>query len=139
MAKKPASDQPKKNVVTDADVANFGACVKFWQNVLGLNDWRINVSELRSKRDVMAEVFKFDLEQRSATIRVGRDFKYTPVDERSISDTALHECLHIFLYELIAFCENADSSQTDRDSAEHRVINVLERVLSNASPLGPQG
>jgi hypothetical protein len=44
--------------------------------------------------------------------------------------------LHNFLHELIQFARD-DDKQEDIDSAEHRVINVLERVLSNASPLGP--
>lgn len=126
------------NVVTDEHAQQFAAAVVFWADVLGLGDWRIIVSEVRAKRAVMAEVFKFDLEQRSATIRLGKDFGPNDVSARALSDTALHEVLHIFMHELITFAQT-DSAQTDIDSSEHRVINVLERVLSAASPLGPQG
>jgi hypothetical protein len=127
--------KPPKCIVTEQHAEQFRALVVFWADVLGLGDWRIVVSDRRSSRKVMAEV-THDLEQRSATIRLGRDFGQTPVTQRSLSDTALHECLHIFLHELIQFARD-DDKQEDIDSAEHRVINVLERVLSNASPLGP--
>jgi hypothetical protein len=133
MAKAKAPENP----VTTEHAQKFAAAVVFWADVLGLGDWRITVSEKRSPRKVMAEVFKFDLEQRSASIRLGKDFGPQSVTERSLSDTALHECLHIFLHELITFAQ-ADGAPEDIDSAEHRVVNVLERVLSDASPLGPR-
>lgn len=133
MAKKKADP---KCIVSEEHAQQFAACVVYWADVLGLSDWRIVVSEQRSNRAVMAEVFKFDLEQRSATIRLGKHFGNSPVNDRSLSELALHECLHIFFHEMIQFAQSG-GLQEDIDSAEHRVINVLERVLSNASPLGP--
>jgi hypothetical protein len=112
-----AAKKPPANPVTEEHLQQFAACVVFWADVLGLHDWRVTVSEKRSNRKVMAEVYKFDLEQRSASIRMGRDFGGAEVTERGISDLALQE---------------------DIDSAEHRLINVLERRLSDASPLGPK-
>jgi hypothetical protein len=124
-------------LVTEAHAQQFSACVVYWADVLGLSDWRISVSDKRSTSKVMAEVFKFDLEQRSATIRLGKDFGNNPVTERALSELALHECLHIFFHEMIQFAQSG-GLQEDVDSAEHRLINVLERVLSSASPHGPQ-
>lgn len=135
MKKKPT---PEKCIVTDAHRDQFSAAVVFWADVLGLGDWRITVSETRASRGVMAEVHKMDLEQRSATIRVGKDFNYTPVTERTISETALHECCHIFLYEFKRICQSDVATEDDIFSVEHRLINVLERRLSAASPLGPK-
>ena len=132
-----AAKKPPANPVTDDHAQQFAACVVFWADVLGLHDWRIVVSEKRSNRKVMAEVYKFDLEQRSASIRMGRDFGGAEVTERGISDLALHECLHIFFHEMIQFAQSG-GLQEDIDSAEHRLINVLERRLSDASPLGPK-
>jgi hypothetical protein len=132
---KPKKVQP--NPVTAVHTQQFDACVIFWAEVLGLSDWRITVSETRSKRAVMAEVFKIDLEQRSATIRLGTNFGATPVTERSLSELALHECLHIFLHEFKEIVQ-ANVTQDDILSAEHRLINILERRLSDASPLGPR-
>lgn len=134
MAKRNTADPA--HIVTEEHAQQFAAAVTFWADVLGLGDWRIVVSAVRSRRKVMAEVSKFDLEQRSATIRLGTDFG-TSVTARNLSDTALHEVLHIFLHELIQFARE-DSVEEDIGSAEHRVINVLERVLSSASPLGPE-
>jgi hypothetical protein len=131
--------KPMKNPVTELHAQLFAACVVFWADVLGLNDWRIVVSEVRASGKVMAECYKIDLEQRSATIRLGKDFGPTmEVTQRNLSDLALHECLHIFLYELIQFAKD-NLSEEDISSVEHRIINVLERRLSDASPLGPKG
>lgn len=129
--------KPPKCIVTHLHHQQFDACVVYWADVLGLSDWRITVSEIRSTRAVMAEVYKIDLEQRSATIRIGEHFAHNPVTERALSELALHEVLHIFLHETIQFAQSG-GLQADIDSAEHRIINVLERVLSNASPLGPK-
>lgn len=119
------------NPVTEEAAAKFAAYVATWQDILSLGDWRIAVSERRSTRKVMAEVCKFDLGQRSATIRLGKDFGNTPVNDHTLKETALHEVLHVFFYELI---ETAMSEGEDTElvgSLEHRVINVLERLLAD--------
>jgi hypothetical protein len=117
-----SAKKPPANPVTKAHAQQFSACVDFWANVLGLGDWRVVVS---------------DLEQRSATIRLGADFGPASVTARSLSELALHECLHIFLHEFKEVVQ-ANVTQDDILSAEHRIINVLERRLSDASPLGPK-
>jgi hypothetical protein len=121
------------NPVNEEGAAKFAAYVATWREVLSLGDWRIAVSEKRSSRKVMAEVCKFDLEQRSATIRLGKDFGNVPVNEETLKETALHEVLHIFLYELVqtAMDEGEDSNKVG--SAEHRCINVLEKLLGDKS------
>ena len=128
--------KPTANPVTQEHAQQFGACVVYWADVLGLGDWRIVVSETRSKRAVMAECYKIDLEQRSATIRLGANFGPQEVTERNLSDLALHECTHIFLYEFKEVAR-AQVSQEDIFSAEHRIVNVLERVLGSI-PFGPK-
>lgn len=123
--------KPAKNPVSDEAAEKFTAYVATWREVLSLGDWRIAVSERRSSRKVMAEVVKFDLEQRSATIRLGKDFGNTPVTEATLKETALHEVLHVFLYELIMTAIDEGESTDKVGSAEHRVINVLERLLAD--------
>lgn len=120
--------KPPANPVSQEAADKFTAYVATWREVLSLGDWRIAVSEKRSSRKVMAEVVKFDLEQRSATIRLGKDFGNVPVTDHNLKETALHEVLHIFLHELI---ETAKETENDDvlGSAEHRVINVLEKLL----------
>lgn len=127
MAKAPA------NPVSKDDADKFAAYVATWREVLSLGDWRIAVSEKRSGRKVMAEVVKFDLEQRSATIRLGKDFGNTAVNEHSLKETALHEVLHVFLYELVMTAIDEGEPTDKVGSAEHRCINVLERLLADRS------
>jgi hypothetical protein len=65
---------------------------------------------------------------RLATYRLG-DFGNEKITPDSLSQTALHETLHVFLHELIAVAQDQKSTPEHLESAEHRVINVLERVL----------
>ena len=120
--------KPPANPVSQEAADKFTAYVATWREVLSLGDWRIAVSEKRSSRKVMAEVSKFDLEQRSATIRLGKDFGNVPVTDHNLKETALHEVLHIFLHELIETAKETESDDV-LGSAEHRCINVLEKLL----------
>lgn len=121
------------NPVSQEHAAKFEAYVATWQEILSLGDWRIAVSEKRATRKVMAEVAKFDLEQRSATIRLGRDFGNVPVNDQTLKETALHEVLHVFLYEMAETCYSEGESTELVGSVEHRVINVLEKLLADKS------
>jgi hypothetical protein len=117
------------NPVSEEAASKFAAYVATWREVLSLGDWRVAVSEKRSTRKVMAEVVKFDLEQRSATIRLGRDFGAVPVNDETLKETALHEVLHVFLFEVIATAMEEGEDSDRLGSAEHRCINVLEKLL----------
>lgn len=116
------------NPVTPEDAELFSDRVKHWQHVLGMHDWRIAVQARRSSRKVMAEVAKFDLEQRSAAIRLGKDWSGEAVTPEALDQTALHEVLHIFLRELIQTAR-ANQDEDAIGSAEHRVVNILEVLL----------
>ena len=118
-----------KNPVSAEHAQKFAAYVANWKDVLGLADWRIAVHEKRANRKVMAEVFKFDLEQRSASIRLGKDWGAEEVTDRTLNETALHEILHVFLFELIETAK-LDPEPDILSSVEHRVINVLEKLLT---------
>jgi hypothetical protein len=125
------SKKPPANPVPPEALGKFADYVAYWQGVLCLGDWRINVSATWSRRDVMAELFRVDLEQRQATIKLGKDFGGTPVTDESLRETALHEVLHIFNHELIETAKVADQPEDTIRSAEHRMINVLERLLAD--------
>jgi hypothetical protein len=43
--------------------------------------------------------------------------------------TALHECLHIPLHDLVETTADRNSTEEQREMAEHRVINLLEKLL----------
>lgn len=125
--------KPPANPVSQEAAEKFAAYVATWREVLSLGDWRIAVSEKRSPRKVMAEVVKFDLEQRSASIRLGRDFGNVPVTDHNLKETALHEVLHVFLHELITVAQTEMVDPDTLSSAEHRCINVLEKLLVDRS------
>jgi hypothetical protein len=123
MSKKPA------NPVTQVGRDAFAMFVHKWQDALNMNDWRISPSSKPAAKANMAEVYKFDLEARLASYRIGEDFGGTPVTDNSVEETALHEVLHVFLHELIEFAKDPSAKPADINSAEHRVIQSLVKAL----------
>lgn len=106
--------------------AEFDEYIKHWQQVLNLRDWRIEKGQ-RPEKDAMASV-TCDGPARLAVYRVGH-FGATPVTPQSLSLTALHEVLHVFLFDLIAVAQDRGAPSEALEAAEHRVITVLEHVL----------
>jgi hypothetical protein len=72
-----------------------------------------------------------DAPPRLAIYRLG-DFGNEQINARSLSQTALHETLHVFLHELISVAQDNKATPEQLESAEHRVINVLERVIGGS-------
>ena len=106
--------------------AEFDAYIRHWQQVLNLMDWRLE----RSSKPVRAAMaaMQCDSQARLGSYQLG-DFGSTTVNSESLSMTALHECLHVFLFDLISTAQDRAATPEQLDAAEHRVINVLERVL----------
>ena len=115
-----------QNVPTVVQAEQFDDFVKQWQDLLGLHRWRIERGQKQAK-DAMASV-EFNDDAKLATYRLG-DFGATPINNKSLSQTALHEVLHVFLHELIAIAQDRGVTPEQLDAAEHGVINVLESVL----------
>lgn len=118
--------KPAANPVSDADCKLFDASVLKWQKVLNLSDWRIERGSNRADKKNMAEVL-FDPDARLATYRIGESFGPVSVSPMTLDATACHEMLHVLLYDLI------NASADARDGVEHRVINVLEKILMKAA------
>lgn len=114
--------------LTSADIVEFERQLKAWQARLNLGDWRIVLSPTRAK-SAMAEMDKWDWQQRQVTCRVGEDWKATPVNHATLAQTAVHELLHVMLFELIEAAKNNQITDEQLGSIEHRVINTLERLL----------
>lgn len=115
------------NPVDEDDKALFDERVQFWQDKLGLNDWRI-VRSKKKKTNGMAEVFSRDAHHRVADYGIGPDWVSEPVTPDSIDRTALHEVGHIFLQGLIqAAVDHGQGNETLAE--EHRIIHILERIL----------
>ena len=118
------------NIPTPEDVKLFTQSVRKWQQVLSLCDWRIEKGSKPAKA-AMASV-EFNQTARLATYRLG-DFGAEKITPESLDQTALHELLHVFLHDLVTVAQEPKSSQDEIDMQEHRVINLLEKLLSKDS------
>ena len=118
------------NIPNQQDAELFAQSVKKWQQMLSLGDWRIEKGSKPAKA-AMASV-EFNASARLATYRLG-DFGAEKITPESLDKTALHELLHVFLHDLMTVAQDPKSSQDEVEMQEHRVINLLEKLLSNDS------
>jgi hypothetical protein len=118
------------NIPTPEDSAIFAQSVRKWQQVLNLGDWRIEKG-LKPAKNAMASV-EFNEGARLATYRLG-DFGAEKITPESLDQTALHELLHVFLHDLVTVAQDPKSSQDEIEAQEHRVVNLLEKLLSKDS------
>jgi hypothetical protein len=117
-----------KNPVSPEDAKVFDGFVLKWQARLNLGDWRIERG-IKPAKGAMASV-DFDEPARLATYRLG-DFGAEPINAGSLEKTAIHELLHVFLHDLIAAAQDRSTTPEALEAAEHRVVNVLERLLAD--------
>lgn len=118
---------PSKNMPSADQALLFGQQMAYWQDKLSLGDWRIERG-LKPAKGAMASV-EFNQSARLATYRIG-DFGAEKITPDSLKKTALHECLHVLMHDLIETATDRGSSPEQIEAAEHRVINVLERILT---------
>ena len=118
------------NIPTPKDAEIFAQSVQKWQQVLSLGDWRIERG-LKPAKQAMASV-EFNEGARLATYRLG-DFGAEKITPESLDQTALHELLHVLLHDLMSTAQDPKSSQDEIEAQEHRVINLLEKLLSRDS------
>jgi len=118
---------PAKNMPSAEQALLFDQCIIHWQEELSLGDWRIERGSKPAK-GAMASV-EFNQPARLATYRIG-DFGAEKITPQTLKKTALHECLHVLMHDLIETATDRGSSAEQIEAAEHRVINVLERILT---------
>jgi len=118
------------NIPTPEHAELFAQSVKKWQQVLSLGDWRIEKG-IKPAKEAMASV-EFNQAARLATYRLG-DFGAEKITPESLDKTALHELLHVFLHDLMCTATDPKSSDEEIEMQEHRVINLLENLLSKDS------
>ena len=118
------------NIPTPQDAEIFAKSVKKYQLLLSLGDWRIEKGSKPAKA-AMASV-EFNTSARLATYRLG-DFGAEKITPESLDKTALHELLHVFLHDLMTVAQDPKSSQDEVEMQEHRIINLLENLISKDS------
>ena len=118
---------PNKNTPSAEQALLFDQYMTHWQAVLSLGDWRIERGG-RAAKNAMASV-EINQAARLATYRLG-DFGAERITPESLKKTALHECLHLLTFDLIETAADRGAAPEQLEAAEHRVINVLERVLT---------
>jgi len=118
------------NIPTQHDADLFAQSIKKWQQTLSLGDWRIERGSKPAK-GAMASV-EFNDTARLATYRLG-DFGSEKITPKSLDQTALHELLHVFLHDLMTVAQDPKSSTEEVEMQEHRVINLLENLLTKDS------
>ena len=118
------------NIPTTELAELFAQSVRKWQQILSLGDWRIEKG-MKPAKQAMASV-EFNQTARLATYRLG-DFGAEKITPESLDKTALHELLHVFLHDLMCVATDPKSSDEEIEMQEHRVINLLENLLSKDS------
>ena len=115
------------NLLTEEQQEAFSLYLKVWQERLGLQDWRIERSKKATRNMSEVEIFH---PNRLALYRIG-DFGAETISELSMESTALHEVLHVLLCELVNQAAYGIEGKA-LESAEHRVVHVLEKLLLKA-------
>lgn len=116
-----------KNIPSAEHARLFDMYMAHWQAVLSLGDWRIEPGN-RPAKNAMASV-EINPPARLAVYRLG-DFGSEQITPESLKKTALHECLHLLMHDLIETASDRGATPDQLEAAEHRIINVLERVLT---------
>lgn len=122
------ADKPMKvkALLTEEQNKQFDACMLDWQARLNLMDWRIERGPGTAKGAMASVTTSYGA--RLATYRTG-DWGSDPITPQSISATALHEMLHVLLAEMLCLKSSATAEPELLESAEHRVVNTLEKLL----------
>jgi len=118
------------NIPTTQDAEIFHRSILKWKDILSLGDWRIEKG-VKPAKQAMASV-EFNDTARLAVYRLG-DFGAEKITPESLEKTALHELLHVFLHDLMMVATDPKSSEEDIEMQEHRVINLLETLLTKDS------
>jgi len=102
--------------------------IRKWQDLLSLHRWRIFPSKLPTK--AMAELkFDKDNSHKLVSLLVGNDWKNTPITDESLELTAIHEMIHILLFEYKEAVREEPYNEGRQMEVEHTIVHVLEKLL----------
>ena len=115
-----------KRKTTRKDFEEYRAAVEKWLGVFGIKDWCVTFKHEDSNCCAWVE---HNSEPHNAGFGLSKEY-ITDLDF-SIDDLALHEVLHLFLSPIMDLIDRREYSDTQNRTAEHRIINVLEKVLGD--------
>lgn len=119
-----------KHPLTEDQNKEFDQQMAYWQQRLNLSDWRVERGPGPAKSAMASVVTNYGA--RLAAYRTG-DWGM-PATSETIAATACHESLHILLAELLALKSSSTAEPELLESAEHRVVNTLEKLLMKSAP-----
>ena len=120
---------------TDEHIAKIEAYLEKWKTIFNLSDWRNSVRRGKGSK-VMAEVGCIDYSSRTFRFVLGKDAGET-VTDHLLEQLVVHELLHIMFHDVKALVlANENIFDEHVQSAEHRIVNVLERLLVPEAKIG---
>jgi len=113
---------------TDEHIRKIEGYLEKWKTIFNLSDWRNSVRRGKGTK-VMAEVGCIDYSSRTFRFVLGKDAG-EPVTDHLLEQLVVHELLHIMFHDVKALVlANENIYDEHVQSAEHRIVNVLERLL----------
>ena len=122
-------------MLRNEDLDTFRGYVEKYAATLGLLHWDIQISWNEDRTDHSAASVFLNRTQSIAKVVLTKHNELVPTTEE-LKKWAMHECLHILLYDLYYCVENTnyehDVAMAEADAAEHRIIRVLTSILTNS-------
>src|SRR6266850_5247655 len=97
----PAANSKVRYTLTEKHLIAYTAYVREWMDTLGLHGWEFDVKW--SEENVRGSA-EYNLRSRGVMFMLGRVWYQKPTRAR-LSETALHECLHVLLAQFQVVCE----------------------------------
>ena len=99
------------------------------QHLLGLQGWRIEVSRELAHKNNYADILIDDERDLIAQMRFG--VAAEPWTHERIAFYVVHEVLHPFFFPLIDTAKRGRMPDSETETQEHRLINVLTPILTD--------
>ena len=126
-------------MLTEKELEFFSDHVSNIIEYLGLRRWSISVEWNDDPDDTADASVLLNKNQNRAKFLLNKNLKLNSETIGRLRMLAMHECLHVLLYELYYYTSVKGYPRSilreEVDSAEHRVINTLAPLLDHAMDL----
>lgn len=117
----------KKNLTTKANFEFFIAECKKWINNFNLNCWDVWYTHEELEHDLAQCTSNHG--SMTATIKLGVDFRDTPVTKEILVATALHEICHLLVAKLAGAADDRYTDKEIVDAYNEEIANSLSKFL----------